>query len=1007
MRAIPHLHSHRVPGAGAFLAALTLCIATPAMSRAPATPRSPSAPRALDLARRVDINRIGMVVANNGSFAYDMQIGNAGLEYPRGSGHTAVFASGLWLGSGSRVALAEYSMEYQPGVILPGGAPDDPNRPEYVVYKVLPYRGVAQDTAHVVDGTTPDPLRHHSWSEYMTGAARFGAPWKLYRLPVTATPNPTDSVDVPGPDVIGDQMLWCVYNDANPATHTNVTGSTLPLGVEVQQSVFAFNQPGPLENTVFVRFKIINKGALSHTAMYASAWSDPDLGGFTDDLVGVDVGRGLGFTYNSTNADEQYGAQVPAVGYDLLRGPDVSGSPLGLTSFDKYVGGGGPFDALSTLNLMRGLDTNGNPVIDPVSGLPTNYMVPGDPVAGTGWLDAFPSDRRMMGNTGPFALAPGQTQTLWLAIVAGQGSNRLASIQVMRRHDDYVQSFFDLGFPSPPPPPPAVTDCLLPGPNCPRSLEFWREECLAGPNGRLGLDQMQTIAAGVSTSYALFDWPQGSELLHFCELVLSPATDLRTRALQSFAALAATKVAQDQLIVDSGDKCFRLDPSTPITCADTSVHALEQLTTPTDSTFRAIAEYRDLDPTHPVPVEGAFFQPNFGTSLGYESFGGTVGADPDSFPVVELRFNGTQKGHRYLRQEGSPNVLYGYGGYFDVPFTAWDVTHGVQLDVGFLERALANSDGTYSPDTSTIATFDRTWGPSDETNGGRERLFIFSRPYRGSPRDELRVDGVVLNSASPLLYEVFLRRLDPTSAFDPADRFVITPGFVRSGGPDLTLWELEGHSLSDPAVNAAYQRVMDCVVPVTLGVGIGPTCDVPVVAVAATVDAEATPDRVHVRWFVPGGFAGTIERRVAEAAWSIQGPAVSDDASFVTLDDRQVEPGLQYGYRLRWTERGAVRFAGETTVLVPRVLALSLAGFRPNPAGATPQVAFTLPARGPVRLEVLDVAGRRRFARDLGMLAPGAHLVRLDGAEGMPAGIYFMRLSQAGSSVVARGVMMR
>src|SRR4029077_18174474 len=134
-----------------------------------------------------------------------------------------------------------------------------------------------------------DPLIHHSWSEYMFGAVPYGAPWKNYRLPDLSTATPDDSVDVPGPDVLGDQMLWCVYNDADGTLHTNNAGQTNPVGVEVQQATFSVKRRGALGSTIFVKFKIINAGTNTLKNMFASLWSDPDLGGATDDLVGCDT----------------------------------------------------------------------------------------------------------------------------------------------------------------------------------------------------------------------------------------------------------------------------------------------------------------------------------------------------------------------------------------------------------------------------------------------------------------------------------------------------------------------------------------------------------------------------------------------------------------------------------------------------------------------------------------------------------------------------------------------
>src|SRR5258705_3669468 len=69
--------------------------------------------------QRIDINNISMVVKNTGSFAYDTEGGGAGLEFPKGTGKTAVFAAGLWFGAmvngAVRVSVAEYSDDYHPG----------------------------------------------------------------------------------------------------------------------------------------------------------------------------------------------------------------------------------------------------------------------------------------------------------------------------------------------------------------------------------------------------------------------------------------------------------------------------------------------------------------------------------------------------------------------------------------------------------------------------------------------------------------------------------------------------------------------------------------------------------------------------------------------------------------------------------------------------------------------------------------------------------------------------
>jgi hypothetical protein len=458
-------------GTAVLLAVLLVAPATAAMRKGKPAPQRRSSVLSTDTQRRIDINRVNMFVTNIGSFAFDLGTGNAGLYFPKGTNKTGVFASGLWIGATVngqvRTLVAEYSQEYGAGPILPGGQPDDDRKREHIVYKVQRFTGDSRDTAHVnrADAElsadpTLDPIAHHSWSEYVAGAAPYGAPVRTYRLPNTLSPEPGDSVDVVGPDIVGDQMMWSVYNDADPGLHSNNAGNSSPFGIEIQQTTFGFNRTGALGSTLFLRFKIIHKGTQVMNDTYVSLWSDPDLGGFTDDLVGCDPPLSLGYVYNASNNDQQYGTSPPAIGYDFFQGPTVGGVVLPLASFNKYINGTDPSSPEETYNYMQGLGPNGETIENPITGLPTTFFHSGDPVKNTGWLDSDPADRRFMMSAGPFTLSPGDTQTVVAAIVIARGSDRLSSISGLRFFDVSAQDAFDRGFnlKSPPPQPVVSVD---------------------------------------------------------------------------------------------------------------------------------------------------------------------------------------------------------------------------------------------------------------------------------------------------------------------------------------------------------------------------------------------------------------------------------------------------------------------------------------------------------------------------------------------------------------------
>jgi len=394
------------------------------------------ASKTLDNAGRMDANNIDMFVTNHGSFGWDLATSQPGLRFPKGTTKTALFAAGLWVGAKVggevRTAVAEYSQEFAPGPMLNGTFQVD--QAAFKNYRLE--RGNTASSDYLNWPSAPPP-------------AGQGAP--------------LDSLG--NPLLLGDTEIWSSYNDADASRHTNSTaGRTAPLGLEIQQSTFAFARGGALGNIIFLKFKLINKGANQLDSAYVSIWADPDLGDASDDLVGCDTTLSLGYVYNDAGPpDAVYGTSVPALGFDFFKGPTVQVSPgvldtLGLTSFNKYINGEDPTSAEEAYNLMKGLHKDGTPLHiddDPLQPI-TKFQFPGDPVTNSGWLDSGGNDRRMQLSSGPFFMAPGDTQEVVCALVIGQGTDRLSSITDMKLKDVAAQLVFDLNFDIPAPPPAPV-----------------------------------------------------------------------------------------------------------------------------------------------------------------------------------------------------------------------------------------------------------------------------------------------------------------------------------------------------------------------------------------------------------------------------------------------------------------------------------------------------------------------------------------------------------------------
>lgn len=316
-----------------------------------------------------------------------------------------------------------------------------------------------------------------------------------------------NNYDEPGiagadPKSPADQVLWTVFNDLHEATSTGRFGSE-PQGLEIQMTMWGYKRTDALGNIFFRKWRFINKGgvdidgtegsavgAFHLDSMYVCQWSDPDLGNSGDDLTGCDTTLSMGFIYNGNAIDSDYrrfNLPPPSAGYDFLQGPliktgnaddravfdlkYVNGAKnLGMTGFSYFSAGSNYTDPVggyltNTIlwyKMLRGYaplegpDARYNHPPDLVAGA---FPLAGDPVKGTGHIDGLGTnysfqagDRRLLVITGPFSMAPGDTQEVVVALVNGIGSDRLSSVSVMKFNDRFAQNTYNALFQVPKPP---------------------------------------------------------------------------------------------------------------------------------------------------------------------------------------------------------------------------------------------------------------------------------------------------------------------------------------------------------------------------------------------------------------------------------------------------------------------------------------------------------------------------------------------------------------------------
>ena len=298
-----------------------------------------------------------------------------------------------------------------------------------------------------------------------------------------------------------DQVIWTVANDLDVSQAIGLFGSE-PVGFEAQYTIWGYKRTDALGNLYFKRIRLINKGGVdtSHVtgtvskgsfwldSLFVCQWSDIDLGNAGDDIAGCDSTLSMGFVYNGFAVDNTYkkaGLAPAASGYDFLAGPTVTSvGDSAVVNFKRVYGKKNlPMSSFAYFSA-------GSPYSDPPNGLPGGYNntsgewwkllrgfapiggfdvatqpfasgtfaankfpLSGDPATGTGFLDGQgfqgsfpPGDRRILLNTGPFSMAPGDTQEIVVGTVAGLGADRISSVSIMKANDAAVQTTYNLLF---------------------------------------------------------------------------------------------------------------------------------------------------------------------------------------------------------------------------------------------------------------------------------------------------------------------------------------------------------------------------------------------------------------------------------------------------------------------------------------------------------------------------------------------------------------------------------
>ncbi len=409
---------------------------------------------------KVNINNISTYVWNDGRMDIS-PASNAGFEYLKGTKRFSVFSSGVYWGGYIGNELRIGGTRYRTS-LFPGNENGNSR-----IYRIRPDYLKANLLNEISDeNLSESEIRKNYDTDYRKWPVALGAPFDDINHDNTFT----DGIDKPGfPNA--DQTLWLLCNDfeINRNDETFNPFYSKPTEIELQITVWAYTKDDLLKGVIFKHYKLVNKSKTKTMKdMYVGIFTDPDIGNAMDDYAGCDTSLGLGYIYNSQNIDKIFGDRLTVIGSLLLQSPKINSTStdfasvngkkvfgkkeVGMTSFTYQVFetcdycDPGPDQPKYFYNSLQGLSYRyGSKTINPITNKSTKFPFSGDPVSNTGFVDFYLEpvyDRQLQINSGPFNMAPGDTQEVIFAQIVTSGTSRLGLVTYLKYLAKHVKDFF-------------------------------------------------------------------------------------------------------------------------------------------------------------------------------------------------------------------------------------------------------------------------------------------------------------------------------------------------------------------------------------------------------------------------------------------------------------------------------------------------------------------------------------------------------------------------------------
>jgi len=189
---------------------------------------------------------VELCISNYGKFGQDETGNNAGCWWPAGTNHNYMYGAGIWFGTvdmstGDTLVTIGYGPHGGESEFAPGLAGWPPSHPAAIIY-----------------------IYPENW------------------------PPPPDTFPMAPQELISHEDSWCCFNDCDSVYH--IPGDTRPIGIEVYQTVYAWDIPF-IEDMIFFTYDVKNVSGHLLNDCYFGVCADCDIGlevaGANDRCLGI------------------------------------------------------------------------------------------------------------------------------------------------------------------------------------------------------------------------------------------------------------------------------------------------------------------------------------------------------------------------------------------------------------------------------------------------------------------------------------------------------------------------------------------------------------------------------------------------------------------------------------------------------------------------------------------------------------------------------------------------